>query len=72
MVESDELAGDHRLTVLRHVSGHIRRIAVTRYNRLIITGESCHGSCHEFFAPVTPCPSGRRASLLKFPATALA
>jgi hypothetical protein len=41
-VESDELAGDHRLTALRHVSGHIRRVAVTRYKRLIIVGESCH------------------------------
>jgi hypothetical protein len=41
-VESDELAGDRRLTALCHVSRHIRRVTVTRYNRLIIAGESCH------------------------------
>jgi hypothetical protein len=36
---SDNLAGDCRLTALRHVSEHLRRIAVTLYSHLIIAGE---------------------------------
>jgi hypothetical protein len=36
---SDNLAGDGRLTTLRHVSEHLRRVAVTLYSRLIVAGE---------------------------------
>jgi hypothetical protein len=68
--DSDELAGDRRLTALRHVPGHIHRIAVTHVGRLIIVGEGYHGRCHKFLAPVTPCSSGRRASSSNSPTTA--
>jgi hypothetical protein len=36
---SDNLAGDCRLTALRHVSEHLCRVVVTLYSRLIVAGE---------------------------------
>jgi hypothetical protein len=71
-VELDEIASDHRLAALRHVSGHIRRVAVTHYNHLIIAGERCRDCCHESTAPVILPLSGRQQFSAKLSATAIA
>jgi hypothetical protein len=68
--DSDELAGDSRLTALRHVPWHIHRITVTHSNPLFIARELTTVKGHQSRAPVTSCSSGRRASSSNSPATA--
>jgi hypothetical protein len=69
-VESDELTGDRRLTVLRQLSGHLRHIVVTSYNSPLLAGVIATIVGHQFTALVTFRSSDRRASSLKFLATA--
>jgi hypothetical protein len=71
-VTSDNLAGDCLLTISCHMPWHLHRIAVTRCNSLLIAGMTAMVIGHQSTAPVTFRSSGRRASSLKFPATALA
>ena len=71
-VESDNFAGDRRRSALCRVALPFHRIAVTLYGRLIVAGEVATMVDTSSRAPVTPCPSDRRASPLKLPAAALA
>jgi hypothetical protein len=71
-MDSDEFAGDSRLTALRHVPWHIHHITVTRSNLPFIARELATVIGHQSRAPVTSVSSGRRASLFESPATSLA
>jgi hypothetical protein len=70
-VESDNFVGDHRLSALCRVALPFHRVAVTLYGRLIVAGEVATTVDTSSHAPVTPCPSDRRASSSKFSATAV-
>jgi hypothetical protein len=69
-VEPDKHAGDRRLLVLRRVSKHLHRIAVTCFSSPLIAGEIAIVTGHQSTAPVAHCFPGRRASSPKFTATA--
>jgi hypothetical protein len=66
----DMLAGDSRLPALRRVAQPLHRIAVNPCASSWLVRSNCHGRCHEFTCASIFSTSGRRASIVKFPATA--
>jgi hypothetical protein len=63
---------NRRLSALCRVALPFHRDAVTRYGCPIVAGEVATTVDMNSCTPVTPCPSDRRVSPLKFPAAALA
>ena len=63
---------NRRLSALCRVALPFHCDVVTRYGCPIVAGEVATTVDTNSCAPVTPCPSDRRASPLKFPAAALA
>jgi hypothetical protein len=61
-LEQIGLPVNRRLSALCRVALPFHRVAVTPYGRLIVAGEVATTVDTSSCAPVTPCPSDRRAS----------